>query len=223
MQQAQPSHREEGEEHSHFNRDSSSQNNKRKLSLAMRSFTKDRTWGPLNIGLFASRLTYQLDQYVSWRPDPQASFTDAFTLDWSKFRAYAFPPFALILTLPSTNSEAECTLPRTSSSSMDSPTMASTSIRSLYRLPSPISNPELLTQGTEPHPLEQLQLAGWLLSTDPKTCFHASYPNNDSYLCAHAFRNMNLELKGGVHLTPTNLISYSFHTLNPTNLLLLQT
>ena len=53
-------------------------------------------WGPLNIDLFASRLSYQLDQFVSWRPDPLAIHTDAFTLDWATFRGYAFPPFALI-------------------------------------------------------------------------------------------------------------------------------
>ena len=53
-------------------------------------------WGPLNLDLFASRLTFQLDQYVSWRPDPLAIHTDAFTLNWATFRGYAFPPFALI-------------------------------------------------------------------------------------------------------------------------------
>ncbi|CAH3028889.1 unnamed protein product [Porites evermanni] len=53
-------------------------------------------WGPPNIDLFASRLSYQLDQFVSWRPDPLAIHTDAFTLDWATFRGYAFPPFALI-------------------------------------------------------------------------------------------------------------------------------
>ena len=51
-------------------------------------------WGPLNIDLFASRLSYQLDQFVSWRLDPLAVHTDAFTLDWATFQGYAFPPFA---------------------------------------------------------------------------------------------------------------------------------
>ena len=55
-----------------------------------------QTWGPLNIDLFASRLTTQLEQFVSWRPDPLAVHTDAFTLDWSTFRGYAFPQFALM-------------------------------------------------------------------------------------------------------------------------------
>ena len=48
------------------------------------------------IDLFASRLTHQLKLYVSWRPDPSAVHNDAFTMDWSNLRAYAFPPFNLI-------------------------------------------------------------------------------------------------------------------------------
>ena len=45
------------------------------------------------IDLFASRLSAQLPQYVSWRPDP-----DALTMDWALFKGYAFPPFNLIPT-----------------------------------------------------------------------------------------------------------------------------
>ena len=53
-------------------------------------------WGPFTIDLFASRLTAQLPRFVSWKPDPEAEAVDAFTLDWSQLRGYAFPPFALI-------------------------------------------------------------------------------------------------------------------------------
>ena len=49
-----------------------------------------------NIDLFASRLNCQLKQFVSWLPDPDAAFIDAFSLDWSKFTFYAFPPFSLV-------------------------------------------------------------------------------------------------------------------------------
>jgi hypothetical protein len=55
---------------------------------------------PLNryctVDLFASRLTHQLKQYVSWRSDPNAMHIDAFTMDWSNLVAYAFPPFSLL-------------------------------------------------------------------------------------------------------------------------------
>ncbi|XP_068723586.1 uncharacterized protein [Montipora capricornis] len=46
--------------------------------------------------LFASRLTSQLAAYISWRPDPGAIHTDAFTINWATLRGYAFPPFNLI-------------------------------------------------------------------------------------------------------------------------------
>jgi hypothetical protein len=52
--------------------------------------------GPLEVDLFASRLTHQLRTYVSWRPDPMAMAMDAFTLDWAELRAYANPPWNLI-------------------------------------------------------------------------------------------------------------------------------
>ena len=41
-------------------------------------------------------LTHQLKRYVSWRPDPSAVYNDAFTMDWSNLKAYAFSPFNLI-------------------------------------------------------------------------------------------------------------------------------
>ena len=48
------------------------------------------------IDLFASRINKQLEQYVSYRPDPHAAGVDAFTLTWTKLTFYAFPPFSLI-------------------------------------------------------------------------------------------------------------------------------
>ena len=54
-------------------------------------------WGFPNIDLFASRNNFQIDNYVSWGPDPGASFIDAFSLDWSEFNyVYIFPPFRLL-------------------------------------------------------------------------------------------------------------------------------
>ena len=48
------------------------------------------------IDLFASRLNSQLQNYVSYQPDPGAIAIDAFTLNWSDNIFYAFPPFSLI-------------------------------------------------------------------------------------------------------------------------------
>ena len=52
--------------------------------------------GPCQTDLFATRLTHQLPIYVSWRPDPKALQSDAFSLNWKGLKGYAFPPFNLI-------------------------------------------------------------------------------------------------------------------------------
>ena len=52
--------------------------------------------GPLQIDLFASRLTKQLPSFYSWRPDPEAMATDAFSQDWARTRGFANPPWCLI-------------------------------------------------------------------------------------------------------------------------------
>ena len=48
------------------------------------------------IDLFASRLTYQLEPYISYQPDPGPLAVNAFHSDWSEFTFYAFPPFSII-------------------------------------------------------------------------------------------------------------------------------
>ena len=54
-------------------------------------------FSPPNIDLFAGRINRELDPYVSWKPDPNALFIDAFTINWGQFtNSYAFPPFCLI-------------------------------------------------------------------------------------------------------------------------------
>lgn len=57
----------------------------------------EQCWGPFEIDLFASRLNAQLPCYASWKPDPGASYVDAFTMSWHNLKFYAFPPFSLIL------------------------------------------------------------------------------------------------------------------------------
>ena len=52
----------------------------------------NQKWGPLSVDLFASRLTHQLPEYYSWRPDPYAKATDAFLQTWSGKMCYANPP-----------------------------------------------------------------------------------------------------------------------------------
>ena len=48
------------------------------------------------IDLFASWLNRQCPVYVAYRPDPEATAINAFTLSWSGLKFYAFPPFCII-------------------------------------------------------------------------------------------------------------------------------
>jgi len=48
------------------------------------------------IDCFASRLNTQVEKYISYRPDPNSIFVDAFTVNWKNLKAYVFPPFSII-------------------------------------------------------------------------------------------------------------------------------
>ena len=56
----------------------------------------NRILGPLEVDLFALRLSAQLPTYVSWKPDPETLATDAFTVNWKTWKAYANPPWSLV-------------------------------------------------------------------------------------------------------------------------------
>ena len=49
-----------------------------------------------DIDLFASRLNRRLPEFVSWFPEPDACAVNAFSLSWSDYLPYIFPPFNLI-------------------------------------------------------------------------------------------------------------------------------
>lgn len=53
-------------------------------------------YGPLEMDLFASRLTAQCPLYFSWRPDPYVLATDAFLQNWANTKCYANPPWNLV-------------------------------------------------------------------------------------------------------------------------------
>ena len=50
----------------------------------------------LDVNLFATRLTYQLPHFYSWRPGPLAEVTVAFLQDWRRVKGYANPPWNLV-------------------------------------------------------------------------------------------------------------------------------
>ena len=45
---------------------------------------------------FASRINCQIAKYVSFRPDPYASYINAFSINWQDFKCYIFPLFSVI-------------------------------------------------------------------------------------------------------------------------------
>lgn len=49
-----------------------------------------------DIDLFASRINKQVKRFVSWFPDPEAVASDAFSISWSSYMPYIFPPFSVI-------------------------------------------------------------------------------------------------------------------------------
>ena len=55
----------------------------------------NQRFGPLEVDLFASRISTQLPRFYSWRPDPQAEAIDAFKQVWVG-NNYANPPWAII-------------------------------------------------------------------------------------------------------------------------------
>lgn len=54
-------------------------------------------FGKPYIDIFASRLNNKCNRYISWNRDPDAVAINAFTVSWSKFFFYAFPPVSIIL------------------------------------------------------------------------------------------------------------------------------
>lgn len=53
-------------------------------------------WGKPEIDLFASRLNNKARVFCSWRAEPGAAYTDAFSIKWTGQFCYAFPPFCLL-------------------------------------------------------------------------------------------------------------------------------
>lgn len=48
------------------------------------------------IDCFASRINTQHEKYASFKPDPYATYIDAFSFNWQHHNCYIFPPFSLV-------------------------------------------------------------------------------------------------------------------------------
>lgn len=54
-------------------------------------------FGPFDIDLFASCANNKCKKFISWKQDPDSLAVDAFTIVWTNFKFYAFPPCSIVL------------------------------------------------------------------------------------------------------------------------------
>ena len=53
-------------------------------------------FGNPTLDLFPFPISHQIDRYISWKPDPKAQATDAFSSKWNTEFYYIFPVFSLL-------------------------------------------------------------------------------------------------------------------------------
>ena len=64
--------------------------------LESEAFRKVSKRWPVNFDLFASLWNRQLTRFAPWEPQPGAEVVNAFAINWTSVKGYAFPPIALI-------------------------------------------------------------------------------------------------------------------------------
>ena len=141
---------------SRVHRDSSD----RKLTSSVFS-QLDNLWGPIQMDLFATRLTNQLPGFVSWRPNTEADATDAFSQDWPLSKGYAFHPFNLVIRcliqVGEQNVHQLCIVTPIWETQPWYPLLMELSIDYPCLFP---MGPRILNKGETVHPLPHLQQAG---------------------------------------------------------------
>ena len=128
-----------------------------------------RLYGAPNIDLFASRINTQLALFYSWKPDPEALGTNAFSFDWNTTSAlYAFPPFRVVKDVLQKLREEKASLLAILPLWRTQPWFAE-ALRLLQGAPRLLPR-KCLYLPQEPqraHPIKNLQLAVWPLSGNP--------------------------------------------------------
>ena len=116
--------------------------------------------GPLEVDLFASRLSTKLPRFYSWRPDPQAEAVDAFS------QGIRISPFCTHRQVPQTDSRSTGFLSSSSSTCVASSALVPLAPRNVAPPVLLPQYPGLVTRLGEVHPFSNLQLGGWLLSSN---------------------------------------------------------
>jgi hypothetical protein len=66
-------------------------------AISQNLFTRlEETWGPFSMDLFATFQDKMMDRFASMSPQPQATWVDAMSHNWSQEYPWANPPFALL-------------------------------------------------------------------------------------------------------------------------------
>ena len=120
------------------------------------------------IDLFASRLNAQLLRFFSYRPDPFAEVTNAFSVSWEDKKFNCFPPFACIARILQKFSADKATglsvLPNWPTQ-IWFPFLMDMLISEPFIIPSSINQFELSSNMKETHPLWwTLELMGFMIS-----------------------------------------------------------
>lgn len=139
------------------------------------------------IDLFASQLNAKCTDYVSWHPDPNATAVDAFNINWTNLKCYAFPPFSLVPQVLKKIREDKALVlliaPVWTTQTWFSPLLQ-------LLIDRPILLPKgdsllFLPQSNALHPLkDSLVLAAWMLSGNPSLteAFLATQPTSSLHL-----------------------------------------
>lgn len=124
-------------------------------------------FGVPNIDMFASRLNYKVQKFISLRPDPLAFAIDAFSLDWGKDLLYMFPPFSVIprvlQKIRMDQAEVIIVVPLWSTQSWW-PHLIDLAVQPVFSLPSPTQILSLPHRPEHRHPLKKMALGAFLLS-----------------------------------------------------------
>lgn len=136
-----------------------------------------------SIDLFASRLNAKFDLFVSWHPEPGCHSVNAFTLCWTTYQCYAFPPFCLIGRVLTKIQEDHVNQFLLIAPAWPAQTWYATllnlSIRKPILLPT-VENLLYLVNKPTVHPLlHKLHLVAWTLSSNPskREVFLREQPN----------------------------------------------